>query len=462
MSKHTQDIIAALKSKDFHRAGQSFEAAIHEKLTARIGQERETLRLAEDASPVSPKKLLRDALPELGFNLSTDFDNIYRNIYRRVQRIIGRQPQREELVKCIQAWIAWSKTRQTGNEAQQIAMYRKALKESAPPPISHIEVQRVYDEHRDASETELICGIQDLKINEQGEVVSFVPKTVTEAKEQERCELCGSTKNLNHTPDGTAICKECDIEEIADFGAYGEHCDNPDSDPTDGKSKFVKEMAFGQPTPSAGFVKKVEELFAKVQKIVDDAHERQVDHHIAHEKPYDWEAGMTKDEVKKQLLSLNKRTITVKPRAKYINIDCGGSGQLMIDTTDGRIYGIKGYGQINKQHNWYGTVASPKLKEIAAKIVGSWNSKFIQAESLRVVGKLLGEDDKYDLRQRSQQSSAAKSGLKKKIAGYDERIQAAQKRGDKYSVGVWTKKKQEAQKKLNSHANHGGAHSGHK
>jgi len=38
---------------------------------------------------------------------------------------------------------------------------------------------------------------------------------------------------------------------------------------------------------------------------------------------------------------------TVEKR-KYVNIDCGTSGYYMVDKTDGEIYNIKAYGQIDK------------------------------------------------------------------------------------------------------------------
>ena len=44
----------------------------------------------------------------------------------------------------------------------------------------------------------------------------------------------------------------------------------------------------------------------------------------------------------------------VKPGKKYIKVDVGDSGRLMIDQ-DGIIYGIKGYGVINKKRT-YGTL----------------------------------------------------------------------------------------------------------
>lgn len=36
-----------------------------------------------------------------------------------------------------------------------------------------VEVQRVFDEIGDVGETELLCGVRDLKVNTKGEVVGF-------------------------------------------------------------------------------------------------------------------------------------------------------------------------------------------------------------------------------------------------------------------------------------------------
>lgn len=35
---------------------------------------------------------------------------------------------------------------------------------------------------------------------------------------------------------------------------------------------------------------------------------------------------------------------------KYVKLNAGGSGRLMIEIATGNIYGIKGYGQIHKGH----------------------------------------------------------------------------------------------------------------
>jgi hypothetical protein len=51
---------------------------------------------------------------------------------------------------------------------------------------------------------------------------------------------------------------------------------------------------------------------------------------------------------------LNSHKVNVKYGEKYIRVDVGGSGKYMVDG-DGNIYGIKGYGVINKKKQ-YGTL----------------------------------------------------------------------------------------------------------
>jgi len=65
--------------------------------------------------------------------------------------------------------------------------------------------------------------------------------------------------------------------------------------------------------------------------------------------------------------------LTIKDKSKYINIDAvqggvshGGRGVFMIDKSDGKIYGIKGYGTPNKiPKHQYGTVEKPEMKKMA-------------------------------------------------------------------------------------------------
>ena len=54
---------------------------------------------------------------------------------------------------------------------QKAADSRKKVNEAT---VSQHEVQRIYDEIGDLGETELLCGISDLRINQQGQVISYI------------------------------------------------------------------------------------------------------------------------------------------------------------------------------------------------------------------------------------------------------------------------------------------------
>jgi hypothetical protein len=41
---------------------------------------------------------------------------------------------------------------------------------------------------------------------------------------------------------------------------------------------------------------------------------------------------------------------TAKAGRKYINLDHGGSGMLMVERDTGNVYGIKGYGTVHRGH----------------------------------------------------------------------------------------------------------------
>ena len=45
-------------------------------------------------------------------------------------------------------------------------------------------------------------------------------------------------------------------------------------------------------------------------------------------------------------------TYTIKEKKKYFYLDCGTSGVFMIEKSTGNIFGIKGYGTINKAKCW--------------------------------------------------------------------------------------------------------------
>lgn len=53
--------------------------------------------------------------------------------------------------------------------------------------------------------------------------------------------------------------------------------------------------------------------------------------------------------------SFHDYSCTIKMGRKYANVDCGGSGKYMVVLETGEIFGIKGYGVINRKRA-YGTL----------------------------------------------------------------------------------------------------------
>ena len=53
--------------------------------------------------------------------------------------------------------------------------------------------------------------------------------------------------------------------------------------------------------------------------------------------------------------NLNNAKVKIVPGSKYAKVNVGGSGKFMVEIATGNIYGIKGYGQVNKGHA-YGTL----------------------------------------------------------------------------------------------------------
>ena len=56
------------------------------------------------------------------------------------------------------------------NQERQTAYSPQPLKEES---ISADEIQRVFDETKDARETETLCGVSNIKVNEKGQVISY-------------------------------------------------------------------------------------------------------------------------------------------------------------------------------------------------------------------------------------------------------------------------------------------------
>ena len=76
-----------------------------------------------------------------------------------------------------------------------------------------------------------------------------------------------------------------------------------------------------------------------------------------------------------KVLQRQDHALKIKDGPRYIKLDRyevaerqshSGSGVFMIDKSDGRIYGVKGYGTPNKiPKHQYGTVAEPATKRMA-------------------------------------------------------------------------------------------------
>jgi hypothetical protein len=52
--------------------------------------------------------------------------------------------------------------------------------------------------------------------------------------------------------------------------------------------------------------------------------------------------------------------VTIIPRQKYTLVNVADSGKFMVENATGEIYGIKGYGKINRKHH-YGSVHTTAL-----------------------------------------------------------------------------------------------------
>ncbi len=57
-------------------------------------------------------------------------------------------------------------------------------------------------------------------------------------------------------------------------------------------------------------------------------------------------------------VNLNNAVARYSVKKKYVYIDVGRSGMYMVELATERIYGIKGYGVVNRLH-YYGTIDSP-------------------------------------------------------------------------------------------------------
>jgi len=133
------------------------------------------------------------------------------------------------------------------------------------------------------------------------------------------------------------------------------------------KGKKRVQEANGSPVT----VRDVQPLVDKLNKILKKAQDINNTAEVK-KKRYKWQQGMSDAEALK-VLQKQDHYLAIKDGPKYIKLDRvqaqdnrSSSGVFMIEKSDGRIYGVKGYGTPNKiPKHQYGTVADPATKRMA-------------------------------------------------------------------------------------------------
>ncbi len=133
------------------------------------------------------------------------------------------------------------------------------------------------------------------------------------------------------------------------------------------------EERVNEATDSSVTVRDVQPLVNKLNKILKTAQDISNKKEVK-KKTFRWQKDMSDAEALK-VLQRQDHALKIKDGPRYIKLDRhevaerqshSGSGVFMIDKSDGRIYGIKGYGTPNKiPKHQYGTVADPATKRMA-------------------------------------------------------------------------------------------------
>ena len=118
-------------------------------------------------------------------------------------------------------------------------------------------------------------------------------------------------------------------------------------------------------------VRDVQPLVDKLNKILKTAQDISNKKEVK-KKTFRWQKDMSDAEALK-VLQQQDHYLAIKDGPKYIKLDRvqaqdnrSSSGVFMIEKSDGRIYGVKGYGTPNKiPKHQYGTVAEPATKRMA-------------------------------------------------------------------------------------------------
>ena len=133
------------------------------------------------------------------------------------------------------------------------------------------------------------------------------------------------------------------------------------------KGKKRVQEANGSPVTA----RDVQPLVDKLNKILKTAQDISNKKEVK-KKRFKWQQGMRDAEALK-VLQKQDHYLAIKDGPRYIKLDRvqaqdnrSSSGVFMIEKSDGRIYGVKGYGTPNKiPKHQYGTVADPATKRMA-------------------------------------------------------------------------------------------------
>ena len=133
------------------------------------------------------------------------------------------------------------------------------------------------------------------------------------------------------------------------------------------KGKKRVQEANGSPVTA----RDVQPLVNKLNKILKTAQDISNTKEVK-KKRFKWQKDMSDAEALK-VLQKQDHALKIKDGPKYIKLDRAqaqdnrsSSGVFMIEKSDGRIYGVKGYGTPNKiPKHQYGTVADPATKRMA-------------------------------------------------------------------------------------------------
>ena len=139
----------------------------------------------------------------------------------------------------------------------------------------------------------------------------------------------------------------------------------------DAKRRDQDKKRVNEASDSPVTVRDVQPLVDKINKILKTAQDISNTKEVK-KKTFRWQKDMSDAEALK-VLQKQDHALRIKDGPKYIKLDRvrvvddgSPSGVFMIEKSDGRIYGVKGYGTPNKiPKHQYGTVADPATKRMA-------------------------------------------------------------------------------------------------